>query len=83
MIGKTLSQFTLKPDCSFSIPLPKASDTTGVLVYPFSINAFFISENTVRTHIYNIFKKIAVSNRTQAACWANTHLRTPMLDELP
>lgn len=45
--------------------------------------AFFISENTVRTHIYNIFKKIAVSNRTQAACWANTHLRTPMLDELP
>lgn len=43
---------------------------------------FFISENTVRTHIYNIFKKIAVSNRTQAACWANAHLRTPIRDEL-
>ncbi|BDT21332.1 transcriptional regulator CsgD [Citrobacter freundii] len=45
--------------------------------------AFFISENTVRTHIYNIFKKISVSNRTQAACWANAHLRPPVLDPLP
>lgn len=45
--------------------------------------AFYISENTVRTHIYNIFKKISVSNRTQAACWANVHLRAPALDELP
>lgn len=34
-------------------------------------NNFFISEHTVRTHIYNIFKKIAVTNRTQAANWAN------------
>lgn len=46
-------------------------------------NAFFISENTVRTHIYNIFKKISVNNRTQAACWANSHLRSPVLDQLP
>ncbi|WP_270561997.1 LuxR C-terminal-related transcriptional regulator [Citrobacter portucalensis] len=45
--------------------------------------AFFISENTVRTHIYNIFKKISVSNRTQAACWANVRLRSRVLDELP
>ncbi|MEG0101254.1 MAG: LuxR C-terminal-related transcriptional regulator [Citrobacter sp.] len=45
-------------------------------------HAFFISENTVRTHIYNIFKKISVSNRTQAACWANAHLRAPALGEL-
>ncbi|WAD29995.1 LuxR C-terminal-related transcriptional regulator [Citrobacter braakii] len=46
-------------------------------------NAFFISENTVRTHIYNIFKKISVNNRTQAACWANLHLRSLALDQLP
>ncbi|AOV96533.1 helix-turn-helix transcriptional regulator [Edwardsiella hoshinae] len=34
----------------------------------------YISENTVRTHIYNIFKKIAVKNRTQAVKWADMHL---------
>lgn len=34
-------------------------------------NNFFISEHTVRTHIYNIFKKLSVTNRTQAANWAN------------
>ncbi|EKS7813030.1 LuxR C-terminal-related transcriptional regulator [Edwardsiella piscicida] len=34
----------------------------------------YISENTVRTHIYNIFKKIAVKNRIQAVKWADTHL---------
>ncbi|WBM68862.1 LuxR C-terminal-related transcriptional regulator [Buttiauxella sp. WJP83] len=37
-------------------------------------NNFFISEHTVRTHIYNIFKKISVSNRIQAANWANDRL---------
>ncbi|AWH88134.1 biofilm master transcriptional regulator CsgD [Limnobaculum parvum] len=35
----------------------------------------FISENTVKTHLYNLFKKISVKNRTQAATWANEHLR--------
>jgi LuxR family transcriptional regulator, positive regulator of biofilm formation len=33
-----------------------------------------ISPNTVRTHIYNIFKKIDVPNRLQAALWAAHHL---------
>lgn len=37
--------------------------------------ALFISENTVKTHLYNLFKKIAVKNRTQAVSWANDNLR--------
>ncbi|MEG3132132.1 biofilm master transcriptional regulator CsgD [Rouxiella sp. T17] len=35
----------------------------------------FISENTVKTHLYNLFKKISVKNRTQAVSWANENLR--------
>jgi len=37
-------------------------------------NELFISRNTVRTHIYNIFKKISVPNRLQAALWAVKNL---------
>lgn len=35
----------------------------------------FISENTVKTHLYKLFKKISVKNRTQAASWANNNLK--------
>lgn len=37
----------------------------------------FVSENTVKSHLYNIFKKIDVNNRIQAANWARQNLGAP------
>ena len=34
----------------------------------------FISPHTVKTHLYNVFKKISVNNRFQAALWAAKNL---------
>jgi LuxR family transcriptional regulator of csgAB operon len=34
----------------------------------------YISPNTVKNHLYNIFKKIGVPNRVQAALWAASNL---------
>ena len=34
----------------------------------------FISSHTVKTHLYNVFKKIDVPNRLQAALWAAKNL---------
>lgn len=36
--------------------------------------AHFISEFTVKSHLYQIFKKLAVKNRVQAIAWANRNL---------
>ena len=35
----------------------------------------YISPSTVKTHIYNIFQKIHVTNRIQAALWAVRYLQ--------
>lgn len=34
----------------------------------------FISEFTVKSHLYQIFRKLAVKNRVQAIAWANQNL---------
>ncbi|MDB1122860.1 response regulator transcription factor [Vibrio algarum] len=34
----------------------------------------FVSEHTVKSHLYKIFKKIKVSNRTQAIAWTHKYL---------
>lgn len=37
----------------------------------------FISEHTVKSHLYNIFRKIKVRNRIQAMNWARQHVGPP------
>ncbi|ATJ84786.1 LuxR C-terminal-related transcriptional regulator [Halomonas beimenensis] len=37
----------------------------------------FVSEHTVKSHLYNIFKKIDVHNRLQAVNWARQNLGAP------
>jgi len=36
----------------------------------------FISRHTVKSHLYNIYKKIKVTNRLEAALWANENLHS-------
>lgn len=39
----------------------------------------FVSEHTVKSHLYNIFKKIKVHNRIQAMNWARDNLGLAMI----
>ncbi|MGL5284056.1 MAG: LuxR C-terminal-related transcriptional regulator, partial [Plesiomonas shigelloides] len=35
----------------------------------------FVSEHTIKSHLYNLFRKINVRNRTQAIYWAEENLK--------
>lgn len=37
-------------------------------------NKLFVSESTIKTHLYRAFRKIGVSSRGQAIAWAQTNL---------
>ncbi|MBB1316519.1 DNA-binding response regulator [Shewanella sp. SR43-4] len=37
-------------------------------------NQLFVSESTIKTHLYRAFRKIGVSSRGQAIAWAQTHM---------
>ncbi|WP_290784476.1 LuxR C-terminal-related transcriptional regulator [Halomonas sp.] len=40
-------------------------------------DTLFVSEHTVKSHLYNIFRKIDVHNRIQAVNWARQNLGVP------
>ncbi|MES1933861.1 LuxR family transcriptional regulator [Salinisphaera shabanensis T35B1] len=40
-------------------------------------NMLFVSEHTIKSHLYNIFRKIEVRNRIQAMNWARQNLGAP------
>ncbi|MDD9302987.1 MAG: response regulator transcription factor [Desulfobacter sp.] len=76
-------------DCEFQFlsdtPAPKAHDLTrrekeilDLISSGFSnqkiADELFISPHTVKTHLQNIFGKINVKQRLQAALWAAKHL---------
>ncbi|MCV6623007.1 LuxR C-terminal-related transcriptional regulator [uncultured Pseudoteredinibacter sp.] len=37
-------------------------------------NMLFVSEHTVKSHLYNVYKKIGVKNRLEACNWARVHI---------
>jgi LuxR family transcriptional regulator of csgAB operon len=83
---KTLTKYLLKPNSSKSsknhVILSKLTmrerEILSLIASGLSnkqiANDLFISVHTVKTHIYNIYKKIKVDNRFQAVLWAKKHL---------
>ncbi|WP_322974104.1 LuxR C-terminal-related transcriptional regulator [Larsenimonas rhizosphaerae] len=44
-------------------------------------NQLFVSEHTVKSHLYNIFRKLKVKNRIQAMNWVRQNLGTPSMTQ--
>ena len=43
----------------------------------------WVTEQTVKFHLSNVYRKINVSNRTEAARWAQLNGLLPAGDEMP
>ena len=82
---KTLSARILEPEIRKKIPSEAASALTArereILIGIAAghsnddiANDLYISPHTVKTHIYNIYKKINISNRLQAMLWVAKYL---------
>ena len=83
---KTLTKFVLEPSASmnyfnhvtsFNLTMREREILTAIvsgLSNKSIANNFCISVNTVKTHTYNIYKKINVNNRFQAMLWATKYL---------
>lgn len=82
---KIISQCLLERGKAFKHPLKLASKLSGrekeILIEITSgasnqeiADALFVSQHTVKTHIYNIYKKINVTSRLQAMLWAAKNL---------
>lgn len=42
--------------------------------------AISLSEHTIKTHLYNVYRKIGVANRVEACNWARQNLKAELLD---
>ena len=72
------SNYDFSPERNVSILTPRETEIVSMIAKG-AANAYIakklsISPHTVKTHLYNIFKKIKVPNRLQAALWAAKNL---------
>jgi DNA-binding NarL/FixJ family response regulator len=83
---EVLSQFLMEPKAPAGAPPEGAEELTlreKEILFKIAAgesnkeiaNALFISLHTVKSHIYNIYRKIGVENRMRAAHWAARHLK--------
>jgi len=72
-----------RPDCGLT---PRELQIIGLLgagaTNPEIAERLFVSEYTIRSHLYNIYRKIDVHSRGQAVHWSRRHLGiSPPLEE--
>lgn len=83
---EVLSQFLMEPKSPASAPAEGAEELTlreKEILFKIAAgesnkeiaDGLFISLHTVKSHIYNIYRKIGVENRMRAAHWVARHLK--------